>query len=541
VGRSFERGAVIELSPPPERGEVAGRLLSLVRKELVRPDPEPGLGGDDVFRFRHLLIRDAAYDALPKSERAALHEAFATWLERVSGDRIGEYEEVVAHHLERAYRYREELGDAGIEALGERAAGRLVSAARRAQARGDMPASTVLRRQALQLPMPPAERISVLVQLARSTLDASDTAGASRLLDEADAHVASAAQEREVLELHVLVARGFVRLHAEASPDYEAIASSARLAAAGLEAKGDGAGVARALDLLAWAAYFGRDTGTAGPAWRAAAEWAARSGDRAEEARLLPLLPGTSNYGWATTSEAIAYLKGLAAAHPDSPMLRARLLAILAIRHAERGERAEAIARRDESRAALDELGIPWLAADVHRDHADVALLLGDYETAEQDALRTYELMMSTAFREAWNAVLLMVAIRHAQGRDADARQWLDRFDEMAGATDEVAQSHHAAWVAVLAAREGDEAKARAALAKVLIDKALTSAAEPGDRVEVQELCAEALEALGERSEALEAARAAAEIYERKEMLVDLARIRERITRLTDLRNEPVP
>ena len=36
------------------------------------------LEGDDAFRFRHLLIRDAAYEALP-SVRAELHEGFADW------------------------------------------------------------------------------------------------------------------------------------------------------------------------------------------------------------------------------------------------------------------------------------------------------------------------------------------------------------------------------------------------------------------------------------------------------------------------------
>ena len=51
-------------------------LVALVRKELVRPE-QPLLAGDDAFRFRHLLIRDAAYDALPKAERAELHERFA--------------------------------------------------------------------------------------------------------------------------------------------------------------------------------------------------------------------------------------------------------------------------------------------------------------------------------------------------------------------------------------------------------------------------------------------------------------------------------
>ena len=58
----------------PTSTQVPQRLLALVRKELVRPDA-PTLAGDDAFRFRHLLIRDAAYDALPKAVRAELHRA----------------------------------------------------------------------------------------------------------------------------------------------------------------------------------------------------------------------------------------------------------------------------------------------------------------------------------------------------------------------------------------------------------------------------------------------------------------------------------
>ena len=65
-GKVFHRGAVTALAPEPERDDVAGRLLSLVRKELVRPD-RTQIPGDDAFRFRHLLIRDTAYESLPKA------------------------------------------------------------------------------------------------------------------------------------------------------------------------------------------------------------------------------------------------------------------------------------------------------------------------------------------------------------------------------------------------------------------------------------------------------------------------------------------
>src|SRR5205085_12314616 len=109
VGNIFQRSAVAELSPPERRDDLGPRLMSLVRKELVRPD-RSGSTGDEAFRFRHLLVRDAAYASLTKEQRADLHARFADWLERIAGDRLLEYEEVMGYHLEQACSYRSELG-----------------------------------------------------------------------------------------------------------------------------------------------------------------------------------------------------------------------------------------------------------------------------------------------------------------------------------------------------------------------------------------------------------------------------------------------
>ena len=78
-GEVFHRGAVQALAP--DEPEVLPRLAALVRRELIRPE-RPQLPGEDAFRFCHLLIRDAAYDSLPKAMRADLHEQFAGWLEQ---------------------------------------------------------------------------------------------------------------------------------------------------------------------------------------------------------------------------------------------------------------------------------------------------------------------------------------------------------------------------------------------------------------------------------------------------------------------------
>ncbi len=107
-GKVFHRGAVRRSRPTSPRSPT--RLVALVRKELLRPD-RTQLPGDDAYRFRHLLIRDAAYEALPKATRAELHERFADWLEEHGADLV-ELDEILGYHLEQAHRYRAELGPA---------------------------------------------------------------------------------------------------------------------------------------------------------------------------------------------------------------------------------------------------------------------------------------------------------------------------------------------------------------------------------------------------------------------------------------------
>jgi class 3 adenylate cyclase/tetratricopeptide (TPR) repeat protein len=146
-GEIFHRGAVQALSP--EEMQVTPRLAALVRKELVRPD-RGQLVGEDGFRFRHLLIRDAAYDALPKAVRADLHRRFAIWLEE-RGAELVQLDEIVGYHLEQAYRYRAELGMADDPMLAAAARHRLTTGGHRAQLRADYGAAVRLYERAAAL------------------------------------------------------------------------------------------------------------------------------------------------------------------------------------------------------------------------------------------------------------------------------------------------------------------------------------------------------------------------------------------------------
>jgi class 3 adenylate cyclase/tetratricopeptide (TPR) repeat protein len=147
-GEIFHHGAVQALS---QDNLVTPRLASLVRKGLIHPH-KTQIPGEDAFRFRHLLIRDAAYDALPKATRAELHEAFADWLE-VKGRDLVELEELLGFHLERAARYVAELGQPD-QALAERAGERLAMAGHRALSRDDVRAAAPLLERALDLTRP---------------------------------------------------------------------------------------------------------------------------------------------------------------------------------------------------------------------------------------------------------------------------------------------------------------------------------------------------------------------------------------------------
>jgi predicted ATPase len=97
VGRVFDWGSVAALAPAPLAPRVGGVLLALARRNLLRVAGREH--GEDAFAFRHRLLRDAAYQAIPKRERAILHVRAA---DRVQG-------EAADLHLGKAYRYLAQL------------------------------------------------------------------------------------------------------------------------------------------------------------------------------------------------------------------------------------------------------------------------------------------------------------------------------------------------------------------------------------------------------------------------------------------------
>jgi tetratricopeptide (TPR) repeat protein len=212
-GKVFHGGAVAALAPEALRPRVPGRLLALARKELIRPD-RAEFSGEDAFRFRHLLIRDAAYQAMPKEQRADLHERFAGWLEAMAGGRVAEYEEILAHHLEQAYRYRLELGppDERARELAGRARARLRSSADRAQQRGDSAAARHLLERTVDLLSEGSERARTLVELAFTVAGSNDYQAAVGLADEAIAGAEAAGDRIALLRARLVRAEATAQI-----------------------------------------------------------------------------------------------------------------------------------------------------------------------------------------------------------------------------------------------------------------------------------------------------------------------------------------
>jgi class 3 adenylate cyclase/tetratricopeptide (TPR) repeat protein len=183
IGKDF-LGSEVDAIADAADNEVRRQLGSVVNKDLIRSWPSQG---EDRYSFPHLLLCDVAYEGIRKSARAELHERYATWLEDRADRRVEPFEEIIAYHLEQAFRYREELGpvDEEAERLAVRAGMHAAAAGRRAVARGDMPATIkLLGKAAALLPGDDQDRLALLPHLAESLFQAGEQDRAELVYDE---------------------------------------------------------------------------------------------------------------------------------------------------------------------------------------------------------------------------------------------------------------------------------------------------------------------------------------------------------------------
>jgi class 3 adenylate cyclase/tetratricopeptide (TPR) repeat protein len=108
VGRTFWEGAlgpVVEA----EGGDLQEALRALREKDLVVAGEGSALAGEPELAFKHALIRDAAYEMLPKAVRAEKHFEVAWFIEQRAGERVEEVVALLAEHYGRAAQLGVEL------------------------------------------------------------------------------------------------------------------------------------------------------------------------------------------------------------------------------------------------------------------------------------------------------------------------------------------------------------------------------------------------------------------------------------------------
>jgi class 3 adenylate cyclase/tetratricopeptide (TPR) repeat protein len=533
AGEVFWWGAVSDLSGDDPATEVGRSLQTLVRKELIRPEPSI-FAGEDAFRFGHLLIRDVAYESLPKRVRADLHARFASWIERRAGERAAEQEEIVGYHAERAYRYLAELGpmdERGI-ALAALAAQRLASAGLRSLDRGDMPAaSNLLSRAAALLPAHDPERLELLQPLGGALAE-------SGRLDEAlavfeDAIESGRAMGDERIELRAGTRYQYVRLLMNPTATHdEAIAVAVRAIAA-FERLGEDEGMAEALLLLGIIRQWAGACDQALHVLERAVEHAQRAGERLLEVDARRWMGLALSEGSTPAADAIDRVRELLRGYEDDPKLRCNMLRYLANMEAIRGRFPEARSLLAEGTRLARELGLTLvLGAGFQRLAGRIAWLAGDKRLAEAELRQAYATLegIGDAGHLASVAGELARVMLADQGREREVLALTDVSAAWLIEDDVDAQVLWRSARARALARLGEPAEAER-LANDAVARAW-AAEYPELRALSQEALSEVLQRSGRMTEAADALRKAIATYEAKGNVVSAAATRDELVRL---------
>ena len=97
VGKTFWLGAVAAIGGR-DPADLEGRLHELERGRFVRHARRSSVGDETEYAFLHLLVRDVAYGQIPRAARAEKHRAAADWIGSLSGERLEDRAELLAHH-----------------------------------------------------------------------------------------------------------------------------------------------------------------------------------------------------------------------------------------------------------------------------------------------------------------------------------------------------------------------------------------------------------------------------------------------------------
>jgi class 3 adenylate cyclase/tetratricopeptide (TPR) repeat protein len=519
IGKEFWRNALAEIG-----GETSA-LPGLVRKELIRPHRSPIFPLDDAYRFRHQLIRDAAYDGMPKELRAELHERFGLWLET----NRSEYDEIVGYHLEQAFRLKEQLGrvDDAAKALGSRAGQLLGQGGHRAYGRGDIPAAVNLLGRATELlPKQDTRRLEDLVQLGYALHDSGELVRAKATYSEA-IDTARAAGER-ALELRGRVGRLFAEVLTGGA--FESPLDTVKAWIAELEQLDDDAGLAEAWYLASvLESWLGRSE-VGGASYRRGVEHARRAGNRRLASLSLGLRTMLEAWGFVSASVGLRECDELLAEHagtslePPLRLARALHLSFLGDDEAARKEHEQGV---ELYRQFGNEL-LRAASGMSKADHAIRAGRLDDAEAAARKGAEDLERLGEIGFLST--TVSMLAETLYRQGRHDEAEEAARRTAELAMKDDFDPQFRWRSVRARVLARRGEFEEAER-LAREAVE-----IVEPTDwylqRAEAARAFGEVLELAGRTDEAQAAYEQAIEFFERKGVVPDAEAMRRRLADL---------
>ncbi len=251
--------------------DVSTTVRSLVTMDLLTTD-------ESSWEFRSNLVREVAYERLPKAERARRHAGVAEYLSNVhmAGRRTGSF---VAHHYRQAAELVREIGPVTHvpDDVVDRAVEAIVEAARTAESSESMERAARQYGEALALGGPDHARwIEIALLQARAHVGDHDLTAAAAAIDRLVARSLSPAERAAVVLLRAEVE--------QRTGDTAAAAESAREALAVFEAIGDRRGVGAALRVQGMSRLFAGDSDRAESLLDAAVVELAAADDRIGEA-----------------------------------------------------------------------------------------------------------------------------------------------------------------------------------------------------------------------------------------------------------------
>jgi tetratricopeptide (TPR) repeat protein len=545
IGKEFWPGAVTALAPEGMRDQVWPSLQALIRKELVRPGGSP-FAGEDPFSFSHILIRDTAYDAMLKRIRAELHELFAAWLEEKASDRLGEYEEILAYHLEQAHEYRRALGNAESEAraLAMRAAGYLADAGSRAHGRGDMQAAVKLLERSFSLdPAKELERLPLRLELGHALFEIGELRKAEALFSNI-AEQAAKVGDRGV-ELRARLAYADLKAYTNPETGLQELRELSEQAIPVLDELGDDAALAKCWRGLATVDFFACRFGSGARSLERALAHAERSSDRQLVAEVLPGLGLALCLGPLAVDEAVARVEQLLErfdpgdgegepAALGSLGTRAAVEAWgLAGLEAMRGRFSVARALCAGAKSIFREVGQQRRLNEASIFAGMVERLAGRLADAEAEFRIAYDVLRGTGEKGLLSTVASELAeVVHLQGRAEEAERLSEESEELAIEDDVESQARWRTMRAKLCAARG-ELETAERLARDAVRRA-AGTEFPNLRAAASISLAEVLVAAGRDADAAEAAAEALRFYKEKGNEVSAVEAEALLARVSD-------